>query len=645
MTWLGTAPSVVVALVVLLVPGLGVGILLGARGLILWAAAAPVSLSVVGTTAVAAQVLGVRWSLLPLALATASVWLLAWRLGRRIRGRRPIEIREPERSTNVPAALAWAGAALVLGAHIIYMVGDPANIAHLHDNVFHLNAVRFVEQSGNGSSMFLGHLGVDELTSFYPAAWHDVVALVSSTSAAGVPTAINVTNLALLCTAWPLGCMLLTSAVTRVDGLAAVVGAVLSTAFSGFPYLLYHFGVVYPWMTAMALLPGVLGLVVLAVKPADVSAGRRRTASLLVMASVPGLALAHPSVLTLSMALAAPVVLATASRSRTLRGLRGIPLLAVVYVVTLVVVWTLVRPPRASNWEGVGDPLGAFVRAAMMAPVGGPIPWILVAVVMVGLAVLPRWANRMWVFWTFATGLLLVVASNLRQAPELRWWLSGVWYSDPFRAATIVTVAMLPVAALGTYSTISAVRSRVSLSGAVRHTAVRTTVTVLAVVLGFALARTPAVAYSTEIGRRAHSYTPSSRLVTIHELRLFRQLDEYVPADALIAGDPQTGAALSYAFAGRESVQPFVGLNRGSDGAMVMDRLNQMRVDPAVCSAVLRLNVQFVLDFGDQAVDRDQASRVPGLQDLTAQNGFMLVAQEGPAKLYRITGCPSKTSG
>jgi hypothetical protein len=75
------------------------------------------------------------------------------------------------------------------------------------------------------------------------------------------------------------------------------------------------------------------------------------------------------------------------------------------------------------------------------------------------------------------------------------------------------------------------------------------------------------------------------------------------------------------------------------DGKLIMDKLDEMRTDPAVCPALKAQNVQFVLDFGNRSVHPGEKSSVPGLQELTEANGFELVDSEGDAKLYRVTGC------
>jgi hypothetical protein len=46
--------------------------------------------------------------------------------------------------------------------------------------------------------------------------------------------------------------------------------------------------------------------------------------------------------------------------------------------------------------------------------------------------------------------------------------------------------------------------------------------------------------------------------------------------------------------------------------------------------------VQFVLDFGTRSMN---GTRSPGLEGLAGTPGFALVDAEGPARLYRVTGC------
>jgi hypothetical protein len=312
------------------------------------------------------------------------------------------------------------------------------------------------------------------------------------------------------------------------------------------------------------------------------------------------------------------------------------------YLVLLVPTWIVLRPPRVTNWTWTGTPGDALTRGLFLAPVGGPIAWALVGGVVVGLVATVRRRGPWWVVGLYAMGLFFHVATQLHDSPDLRWWLAGVWYSDPFRTAALLPLTTIPLVAVGVGYAQDTLVEGIRTLRPEQPRAARVAVSAAFVALGILAAQTPAVADTVDHARATNTYSPSSRLLTSHEHDLLTRLPALVPRHAMIAGNPETGAALGYAFADREAVEPFSGRTQGGPlGAIVMQRLDRMRTDPQVCPAVRRLNVQFVLDFGSDPSDQGHA----GLDELTPANGFTLAAQDGPAKLYRVTGCgrPGRT--
>ncbi len=112
-----------------------------------------------------------------------------------------------------------------------------------------------------------------------------------------------------------------------------------------------------------------------------------------------------------------------------------------------------------------------------------------------------------------------------------------------------------------------------------------------------------------------------------------------MPADAVVAGNPLTGASLSYAFAGRETLLPHGTTAATEEGQLIFDELDTMLQNPRVCDAVRSTNLGFVLDFGNASVHGGNAPVMPGLSNLSPESGFELLDREGEASLYRVTGC------
>jgi hypothetical protein len=641
MTWFGALPAFVVAAALVLVPGLAVGYALRLRGILLWSAAGPLSVAVTATSSIVGQAAHVRWSLLPVAAVTVAATCAAGAATRRPRaGWAPSPTAEPDAVSPRWLLLSWLLAAGVIGARLLSSIGAPGRVAQLQDNAFHLNAVRYVLDSGRGSPFTLGELGVSDRTRFYPAAWHDFVALLAQLTGTSIPVAVNVFTATVVCVVWPLGCLQLTSTIIGGRPRSLLIGAVACASFPSYPYLLFSFGVVYPWLMAVSMLPTVLALVLTAGRT-SATEGQRWVVLAVLAGSTAAVGLAHPGVLVAGLAIALPAVVTALRETYSDRTVvRGRPTrfrLAVLgYLALLVLAWVYVRPPRVSNWDGAGHPVQALFRALLLVPVGAGAASVLVLALLAGVISTVRDRSHRWALWTFGIGVLMHTATQLWELPDLRWWLTGVWYSDPFRPAALLPVAALPLVVTGADRALDWARAALQRHQPEGLSGLRPVLGVVLVAGTLALTQTSAVADTAQDVRSAHQVTSHSQLLTRQELTLIERLDDLVPRDALVAGNPMTGAALGYALAERDAVEPSSGLERGPEARIVMDHLRDLATDPAVCRAVRALNVQFVLDFGVRSMD---GTRSPGLEGLAGTPGFALVAAEGPARLYHVTGC------
>ena len=647
MSWAETLPAFVVAVLVVFGPGLAWGAALGLRRLTLLALAGPFSVTAVVVSAEVAALSGVDWSLLPVlavtVAVTAALWLLRRTFGQLIHGSG--DEAEPLARWS-PILVAWAVAAVPVAAWMVWMFGVPENIAQSHDNIFHLNALRYITETGNSSSLTLGYLGSREGT-FYPAAWHAVVSLIIATAGIPLTAAINVANLVLITGIWSLGCLFLVSRLTGERTLPLLVAAVLSTAYSSFPYLLLEFGVVYPFMLSIAILPAALGLVIQLIGAGTPAPLRWFGSLLLLLGLLPGLLLAHPSSLLGLLALAAPAILAVAYRRfRSGGGRRRLVVAAgaVAFVVLSAVLWMTVRPGRSPNWDQMGDAGGAVSEVVFHGPLGRPVALLAVILTSVGAAVVLYLRRHRWVIVMYLVAGTLFVVGSWQEAPTLRWIVAGVWYNDYFRISAMLAPAGLLVASIGGVALAGSLIQAAQRIRSTRNTPepawFKPSITAVMVVIGLAVAPLFAVQRGVSEAAFHYRYTEDSRLLTSDELALLQRLPTFVPPDAVVAGDPLTGASLSYAFAGRESLLPY-GTNPATDDAkLIFDRLDTMRQDPAVCAAVRDTNTAFVLDFGIDSVHGGNARVFSGLSDLSPSAGFALVDREGEAALYRIVGCP-----
>jgi hypothetical protein len=676
---LACAAAFLAALLVLVVPGLPLVLALRLRPLTSLAMLAPASVTVVTVSAQAAHLLGVRWSLLVPLLGGLVAGALALALGRMLRGlgarRRAGSSprRADDEGTATPTgatAVGSAGAveatgstaappapargrtlALVLGLGLggtaivvraLHGMGDPAAITQTYDGIFHLNAVRAIldAQDASPGTVSTVNLPAGE-RGYYPAAWHQLASLVVMASGQSIPLASNALMLVVAAAVWPLGILALVATCTRTGpvGLFAA-GALTGTAFA-FPLALMTWGLLLPNFLSTALLPLVVLVAAHALGLAPPGRGRLAARSLVVLVPVVALAVvaAHPQglhaalVLTLPMALWAAIAGIAGIPDRLGSGRRtrpiALPLGALVVLLGAVpVAWLHLRPTRgASSWAPHSDIATALAAGLGMS--GQRVLPALLPAVLVGLAVLVVAARSRarWMLPPLAASVGLYVVAAAVTDRELRYLLTGPWYTDAFRLAAIIPVLAIPVLALGFDAAGSAVRGRAILARLV------VAVPVLALLAGAVLG--PAARDQNAL---MGTYWRQPNAVSADERALLTHAATVVPADARIIADPWTGGSLVWALGDRQVVAPTPGSALDADDRLLLRDLGRIGSDPAVCDAAARENARYVFTSGERNLwHRRSANHGPA--DAVRAGAATQVAQVGPASLWRLDPC------
>ena len=665
MSWPQTAGVFFATVGILFVPGLIVGLALGARRFAVLALAPAFTISILAVGSAANHILDFRWGVLPVLIVTVLlggvVFGIAW-LGRK-------RWTSPTLGKSGNAAWIATGSGLLfafiaLGWRFMSIFGAPNHISQTFDNIFHLNAVNYIVQTGTASPLKVGSLTYefDGAVVFYPDMWHAFVALLADLTGASVPIAVNVASIVLGAVMWPLACMFLVRVLVGARPIALLATGVLSAAFPAFPYLMVDFGVLYPNLLSISILPVGLGLVVMAC-----GFGAERSLSPLaiwmaIAAVLPGLALAHPSTLMALIAFSVPVVIA--SLIRRFRGLGARRAGGFSYLVTAVsalagfalaaIILYVARPTREAAFWGPREPVESAVMAALNNSfMDRPGDWGLALLAVLGIVSLRRARTNQWLIGSYlvAAGLYVIAASF--QAGTYRYLLTGIWYNDSFRLASLLPVLALPVSVVGILwiadvcgrrsakwqSERALARPTDRLRASVRSRPVTGIVGCL-VVAGIAVTTQTgaALASATESAQARYTFTEESSLLSPDEFKLLDRLDDEVPAGAAVIGSPWTGTSLVFALADRRALLPHIYGYRDPATMKLIMSLRDANIDPAVCDAVRELDAYYALDFGDREVHGAE-NPLPGLTDLEDSTAVELIDEEGDAKLYRVDVC------
>ncbi|MEV8147160.1 DUF6541 family protein [Arthrobacter sp. NPDC080073] len=644
----------------LFIPGSLIAASLGLRGLTFLAVAPVLSVLAVAGTAIVLPYLGISWSLMPVvvvAIALAAGLFAASQLTpEKLSLRFRLKLKRP-----TPAAYAAAIGFLVGSISIAFQLRQafdrPDNISQTFDNVFHLNAVRYILDTANGSSLTLTSMtNGGNPPYFYPAAWHDLASLVVQITGAPISVTANVLNLCVAAIVWPLGCMFLTRVVTKGNGYVVGAAGLLAAGFSAFPLLLLDFGVLYPNFLALCMLPTALAGVAVFFAAGGATGIPILARFALAPSLAAGLAIAHPNGLMSLVALSAPVLLFSYIRYWVRKhehgqGYRGIVFFGISLLLTfaiMAVMWKLIRPPaEASGWppvQTVGQAVGEVITNS---PMHHSPAWAVSALMVLGIGVLARRPQKSWFLGSFLVSAVLFVVVSAGPDPWFRNALTGVWYNDSYRLAALLPIVAVPLAATGLdwlmgrirlwWSSGRNTRRRWFLARIQARTAgvVVVPLVLLAVVLPL---QTLPLGSEIASAHNIYSTSPDAPLVSKDEMTLIDELDNFVPQNATIATNPWTGAAMAFALADRNTTSKHTLTTYTPAVLTLNDKLKDAASDPEVCKAVHATGVGYALNFGTKEVHGGDH----GFKGLLIENttpGFQLLAQVGEAKLFKVTAC------
>ena len=548
------------------------------------------------------------------------------------------------RAATILLGLVIGGGYILLRA--LDMMGGLFRVNQSYDNVFHLNAVRHILRLGDGSAWTVG--GMTTLPgeeTFYPALWHQTVSLVVQLSGQDIVLASNLVMLLLGTTVWPLALMALVRTGTNAGPAGWLAAGALAGVASDFPLKMMSWGVLLPYLYSLAMMPLVLMLIVHLVRLAPDGEQRLTGGQLgvLIPAVFGAVALAHPQGVFAALVMGVPMmvwaVLATATDLVRRRPRAGIRLAVLVPLTALVIVvghdiWYRFRPVEASAavWGPSASTQEAIGQVLTLVPHASPI-WLPLGVILAlcALAVLIGSRSR-WLLPAFLAAGALSVAVRSLPVDDLRYELTGNWYSDNNRITVMLATAAVPLLAVGLDVLL---RWAARLLPVLRGTAGA----VLAVALCLAIIAVGYFSPSTEVSKRyLEREWRNDNLLSDDERALLLMLPEVVPEDAVIATNAWNGSSLAYAISDREVLNTFMSFQAEDEVHLLNGHLDDAQSDPEVCDAAEDLGVDYALDFGPKEI-HGRSATYTGLNEISETGAAEVVLQVGDAKLLRMLPC------
>ncbi|RUP86494.1 DUF6541 family protein [Dermabacter sp. HSID17554] len=608
------------------VPGYTCIRVLRGSALLAVAFAPAISMSIAGLAAVGAGAIGVRWGMVPFALAFA---LLTASCG----VARGLGITLPR--THLQASLmafsskkslvAWSAAllaALAICLGPLFMVArTPAAILERYDALYHLNALAFIRDRGDGSSLSMNALTRTDLSSAsYPAAFHDLASLVPIEH---IPVVLNGSVLALALVPWVVGNALLAAVVfprVRWAGPTAAVGAALVPAS---PVDLWIHLSPIPNLIGFAILPGLLAAAYAlwltledAVQPQaprgilsarassslHAPSGWRKAAAwvkpLVCMGGVAFLALVGLALLHPNTAVTLLLLIGVLSAVRILRAPKQRRVLWAIPVLALAPVFAVAFTPigaRATGFSGgLQVPMStAFGEVFLGLLTVWPMPLGVVMVLLwlpglvVSLVRGERWLAACWV----AVAVLYFDA-----AVDSPLNLSALYFRGQDRLS--IPLAMLSIALMipgiealrGWLRKICGERSRK------RAVFVRGVALGLAIVA--ALSSIP-FRYLNAAKNLEPEYPGRGRFLQVGEREEFASALSTMDPERSILASPYSGAAHMYALEGAKVYFPVAGMALSTKDRAVIDAVPRAASDPGACALLEEAGIGYVYQERD----------------------------------------------
>lgn len=647
LSWLAVLPSAGVIALIFYAPGAVV--LLAARmpASVALALAPAASTAIGGASAIVCGAIGVGWNLVAFVVATVVAAMLAvlTRLVIRV-GEAPIDTNPRTTRAGIVGVLVAVPIAV---APMIAEIRVPDRAVQTWDAIFHLNALRWIADTGRGSSLQLAELS-EPRPGFYPAGWHDLVSLGIG-AGLGSPTLLaNLSALVIAGLVWPSALALLASRVTPKAPAIVLVAPIIGSCFAAFPARMLSYGTLWPNALSTALVPAVLAVLVMIL---DIAGARRRLLlSAVGLVALAGAVLAHPTAIFAVAFLGAPLLALRAwprltslwrcgrRAAAVVLGI-GVPLAATVVLVALLRVPIIAntaaypRPAIATQSQAVGEALFDTMLAST-GFVTTSTAWVLGALVIAGIVVAMRVPSQPWIAASWVIAVLLYALAAGGPSP-LRF-LVGFWYTDPVRLGALVPIPASILAAIATHWMIARASRFLHRRTSIRTHPVVTWAVVIAL-LGAGTVGFRAVPRAFELYRDySDPLQRSWGLLSPSEVSLIRRAARKLPSDSITIGNPFNGSAFLYALADRRVMYPHVTANWGPTQLYLARNFRRLGSDPKVCSALNRLGIEYFYYDSRVYFYGNPAERI--FSGLTPpRSGVSEIDRAGSAVLYRITGC------
>ena len=552
-------------------------------------------------------------------------------------------------------------------------MGDPASFPRNDDTCVHLSIIRSFIDSGTFSALHTGSfLDQGFFEGFYPAEWHVLVAVVAPFFGNDVALTANASIVAFTSVVLPLLICLLMWCLFGEKRVFMIAGALVSVAFSGFPWGYVVFGQLLPNMVSFMMVPLALVLVMelfglrYSASTTSVhgtySLGERAKLFVALVLCLGAIVLAQPNG---AFTFGIGAVLYGISRifyqpdsERAVVSAKHVALAVAVFVVACGAWFVMYKTPFmqavvTSNWEATLSPIETVTCGLMfMFTVLQGVQPFLSVMVLVRVIYTLKHRRHLWITVAYAASFALYVISMSTDG-ALKQLLTGFWYTDYNRLGAMAALFAIPLAGVGVACCVS------WLQKLLRVKAAKPLAAGIVVAL-FALCQflPVSVGYGgnqirlglTGIQHQVHQRYSWDNVLTAEENDFVKEAMELVPEGEMVINVPNDGSCYAYGVDGMNTM-----LRRMSDAGSRPDdqhedvyllkaELNEVATNPEVQQVLDEYNAHYLILLDDlSSTDptkdglRYKADDWEGIESVTEDTpGFTLLLSEGDMRLYEI---------
>lgn len=673
--------STLTAIMGLFIPGLLILSALTSNWFVSLTCAPPVSIAVLIFTGIAMSFASIGGPLPLLAIATL-VALAIYLVSRKVRE------DVPSHDISFDAKILFGIALYVVTAGVftclIFIRYLPTSTAFIQydDNMTHLGAIKSMIDGGSlnifASNAYSATAYAEvpaHPSGYYPAAYYLISAIAGSVPGVITSTAENAANVAFTITCFPLGmCALIDCLIERNNQWNHWLAAsVLTCAFLAFPLRMLTVHGAFPNFGAFCLVPSLCALFIRVLNLILEQSGNSIPFALgFALASV-GTAATHPNAIFFASVILLPYLsinfipnLIRSDHERSKKTGHLVRLTQLGLTALYVMLWVLLNRSSAMadivefNWSWsmtVFEKLTALITCSYYFGVQQ-----LPLAVLVAIGAVSGFRNRdnRWVViaYLLCCALFCFGAVDSKLIKQLA---IGFWYTDPERIAAMLSIAAMPVAALGLSTLLSSIEKllfRSAEASTNRRVSVVTNVLAL-FLLAFLLYKTgdflPSGSRTSQwtnaIGQIKGVYNSEPfQPYTKEEQAFVEEVKDYLPSDELVINFPYDGSIFSYPINNLNVYYKAKSLNNETaQSQLIRTRLNHIATDPEVQNAVREIGAKYVLVLdrsGFRQVNETDAndgyvnyrvSQWAGLDILDETPGFELAMSRENLRLYKIT--------